>query len=397
MAVSQRILAWVTANLEAVCAVLRWIRPIVVFGGNAFVTRYEDVEEVLARDGVFLVPYAEKMIKVTDGSNFFLGMQDTPEYTRDVSNMRLVVRRDDIQERIAAFVTRSAEAILAAADGRIDVVQGLTRVLPARLIGDYFGTPGWDEDEFIDAATVMFQYLFYPDEPQLERRAMAAAARTREHLDGIIAARMTQPGARDDVLQRCLAMQQAGLPGMSALEIRNNLIGLIIGAIPTTSKCAALTLDFLLDKPELLAGARAAALADDDHTLVQYVLEALRLRPFAPGITRICAESYVLARRSLRATRIPKGAVVLAVTQSAMMDWRRIKRPAEFRLDRPAYAYLHFGAGMHRCFGRHINLIQIPRIVKAVLKREGLRRAPGAAGRLQSAGPFPTHLTVEWG
>jgi cytochrome P450 len=242
----------------------------------------------------------------------------------------------------------------------------------------------------------MFQYLFYPDDAELERQALAAAERTRLHLDELIAERSTRRGARDDVLERCLSMQAAGLPGMSALEIRNNLIGLIIGAIPTTSKCAALTLDFLLDRPELLAQAQAAARADDDTTLVQYVLESLRLNPFAPGITRICAEDYVVARGSLRATRIPKGTAVLAVTQSAMKDWRKVKKPAEFRLDRAAYLYLHFGAGLHSCFGKYINLAQIPRIVKSVLKREGLRRAPGPAGRIQSAGPFPTHLTLEW-
>jgi hypothetical protein len=85
---SERFLAWVAAHLDAVCSVLRWVKPTVVFGGNAFVTRFDDVQEVLSRDWIFQVPYAKKMVAVTNGSNFFLGMQDTPEYTRDVSNMR---------------------------------------------------------------------------------------------------------------------------------------------------------------------------------------------------------------------------------------------------------------------------------------------------------------------
>lgn len=393
---TSRIQAWVFANLNLVTAILRWVKPIVVFQGNALVTRFDDVQEVLARDWVFQVPYEKKMIAVTASNNFFLGMQNTPEYTRDVSNMRMAVRRTDIPERVAPFVERTSEAILAAAHGHIDIVQELTRVVPTRLIGEYFGTPGWDERAFTDAATVMFQYLFFPDDPAVEKAALAAAAQTRAYLDDAIAARKAQRGKQDDVLERCLAMQAAGLPGMSDLDIRNNLLGLLIGAIQTTSKATAMTLDYLLDRPELLAGAQRAARADDDAAMVQYVLEVLRLNPFGPGTQRVCAEDYVVARGHLRATRIPKGSAVLAITQSAMRDWRRVQKPSEFRLDRPAYIYMHFGYGLHACFGHYINLAQIPRIVKSVLKREGLRRAPGDAGRMQSSGPFPVHLTVEF-
>jgi cytochrome P450 len=177
---------------------------------------------------------------------------------------------------------------------------------------------------------------------------------------------------------------------MTDLDIRNNFIGLLIGAIPTSSKCAALTLDYLLSHPELLADARRAARADDDATMIQYVQECIRLSPFAAGIQRICAEDYVVAQGSWRATKIPKGTVVLAATQSAMVDWRKIRKPSTFRLDRPAYSYLHFGAGLHTCFGQYINLAQIPGIVKAVLKREGLRRV----SPMKSTGPFPTNLEI---
>ena len=82
-----------------------------------------------------------------------------------------------------------------------------------------------------------------------------AAAKTRAYLDALIAERKRDRGRCDDVSERCLAMQDAGLPGMDDLSIRNNLIGLIIGAIPTTSKSAVLTLDYLLSHPELLPNA----------------------------------------------------------------------------------------------------------------------------------------------
>jgi cytochrome P450 len=191
-------------------------------------------------------------------------------------------------------------------------------------------------------------------------------------------------------------MQDAGLPGMSDVDIRNNFIGLIIGAIPTTSKCAVLVLDYLLSQPSLLAQAQQAARADDNEALTKYMLEALRFNSFAAGIIRVATEDYVVGRGSWQATKIPKGARVLASTQSAMMDCFQLKSPGEFRIDRPDYQYMHFGFGLHTCFGQYINRVQIPRIFKAVLKRQGLRRAPGADGQMQSVGPFPVSLLVEF-
>ncbi|MDD5037386.1 MAG: cytochrome P450 [Methylococcaceae bacterium] len=391
-----RIKAWALDHLDPVFRVLRWVKPILVLNDFALVTRFDHVQEVLARDDIFQVTYREKMERVTAGENFFLGMQNTPRYTRDVSNMRLAVRRDDLEGRIAPFVDDCASQIMAVSQGRIDVPWQLTRLVPTRLVGDYFGVPGWNEAEFADAATSMFQYLFYPDDPQVEETALAAAAKTRSYLDEVIAERKQNRGQHDDVLERCLKMQDSGLPGMTDLDIRNNLIGLIIGAIPTTSKCAVLMLDYLLSRPDLLPDAQAAARADNDALLTQYLLESLRFRAFAPGIGRLAAEDYVVGKGSLRATKIPKGAHVLAATQSAMMDGCKIKSPGQFRLDRPDYQYMHFGYGLHTCFGQYINRVQIPRIAKAVLKRKGLRRAVGDAGQVQSDGPFPVHWMVEF-
>ena len=393
---TEQVKAWGLNHLDLVFTILRWVKPVLVVNNLALVARFDHVQEVLSRDDIFQVTYKEKMEKITAGENFFLGMQNTPRYTRDVSNMRLTARRDDIEDRIAPFVDDCAEKIMASAKGKIDVPAELGRVVATRLVGDYFGAPGWNEAEFADAATSMFQYLFYPDDPEVEKTALEAAAKCRTYLDDTIAQRKQERGQADDVLERCLKLQDAGTPGMSDLDIRNNFIGLIIGAIPTTSKCATLVLDYLLSQPSLLVQAQQAALADDNDALTRYMLEALRFNPFAPGINRITAEDYVVGRGSWRATKISKGTNVLAITQSAMMDCLQLKSPRQFLLDRPDYQYMHFGFGLHTCFGQYINRAQIPRIVKAVLKRKGLRRAAGSEGQMQSEGPFPVHLVVEF-
>jgi hypothetical protein len=57
---------------------------------------------------------------------------------------------------------------------------------------------------------------------------------------------------------------------------------------------------------------------------------------------------------------------------------------------------MHFGYGMHECFGLYINRLMVPAICKAVLKQNNLRRAPGEAGRLQMDGAFAKSLVVEF-
>jgi cytochrome P450 len=216
---------------------------------------------------VFQVTYGEKMEIVTGGQNFFLGMQNSPEYIRDVSHMRSVVRREDIPDRIAPFVRKTANDLVAGAGGRVDVVK-LSKAVPARWIADYFGCPPLSDQQVEAWATVLFQYLFtdQDNDPNVAQAATKAAAAVRNWLDETIAARKANGVVQDDVLGRCLLLQNAGLPAMDDVSIRNNLLGLLVGAIPTTSKCCAQAMDQLFERPEQLQGAQGAALAARGRT-----------------------------------------------------------------------------------------------------------------------------------
>jgi cytochrome P450 len=376
---------------EPIFAILRRIKPILLIKNFALVTRFEDVQEVLARDDVFLVTYGEKMRMITGGRDFFLGMQNSPEYTRDVSHMRSVIRREDIPNRIAPSVQKTASDLVTAAGSQLDVVK-LSKAVPARWIADYFGCSPPSDEQLAAWASVIFQYLFtdQDNDPNVAQSATKAAAGVRNLLDETIAARKANRILKDDVLGRCLALQSVGLPAMDDVSIRNNLLGLLVGAIPTTSKCCTQALDQLFGRPAQLKGAQAAAVADDDALLGKYVFEALRFNPNTPGLFRVAAEDYRLARSSLHGTTIPQGTSVIAATQSAMFDERMVDQPNEFRIDRPEYLNMHFGYGLHTCFGQYVNRVQIPAILKPLLKCPGLRRA----GDLQYEGPFPSSLPV---
>ncbi len=390
-----KIQTWATAHLNFIFGVLRFIKPILVLKKFALITRFTDVQEVLSRDDAFMVTYAEKMGIVTDGSNFFLGMEPTPRYTQDVSLMRIAIRRTDLDTIVAPLVEKYSTELVAKADGHFDAVQDLSRIVPAMLVEEYMGVSGPTRDDLIEWTTNLFYYLFFPDiSTESERLAVSNAALLRKQLDQLIKDRKASGEVKDDALGRLLSMQAADLPGVTNEDIRNNLIGIIIGLIPTTSKCVALVLDYLLDHPDILSQAKKAAEQNDLVTLNKYVLESLRFNVFGPGFFRECIKDYVVAKGAFRSKKIRKGTQVLVATQSAMWDGRELQSPKKFSIDRPAYQYMPYGYGMHTCFGQYINNIQIGLILKALLVKDNLKRVSGDEGRLQSQGAFPSHLRV---
>ena len=394
-------------NQRLIFSVLRLMLPNLVVSaklvaayentGTAIVSRAEDVTEVLDREADFAVVYEPKMRAITGGENFFLGMQDSAEYQRDVSNMRLAVRRTDVSDILVPLAAARAAEIVAAAQGTIDVPADLTRRLPAILVGAYFGTPGPSEAAMIDWTSKLFWYLFIDlaGEQRITDNALAAAKDFCNYLDATIATSKAAPSTDNDIITRCLAMQAAGLPGMDDLGIRNNLFGLLIGFVPTISKACVQALNVLLDRPEALAGAQAAARADNDALLGAHIFEALRFDPINPVIYRRAVNETTIARSTLRARTIPKGTMVMAANLSAMFDPLRLTDPDAFRTDRPWGHYILWGYGMHTCFGAHINHAIMPQILKPLLKLNGLRRVPGPQGQIDGAGtPFPAHMVL---
>ena len=367
--------------------------------GTVIVSRRQDVREVLERNDVFDVVYGPRMEMITGGADFCLGMQDVPDYTRDVSNMRVVVRRADLPTIVEPCVAAQAAELVAASGGALDVPQALTLPAAHHLLDVYFGTPGPTPAEMIDWTTTLFWYLFIDlaANPAFDAKAVMAAASLRAYLDSAIASRRASGETRDDVLGRCLALQASGAPGMDDLGIRNNLVGLLIGELPTTSCAANRALDQLLSRPDALASARAAAIADDNALLAQHVYEALRFFPVNPIIYRRAVCDTWVGDGTLRARRVKAGAMVMASNLSAMFDRTELPSPHSFRTDRPWDAYMLWGYGMHTCFGDYLNRTTLPALLKPLLRQNNLRRAAGAGGLIDNGGtPFPVHFNVEF-
>ena len=378
---------------------LRYCAPFVRVGDVAIVTRYADVVEVLSRDPDFTIGlYSPKMEAIA--GRFILGLPQGPEYEHDISVLRLVVAQADMP-RIRQLVAEIVGEIFARLSpyGELDVVRDLSDAVPARVTDRYLGAPGPTEQQLIQWGRTQFRELFYNvrNDPAITGPALASSAEMRRHVDRLIEARTAAPAGAgapaEDVLGRMVQLKADGRFAIDDTWIRTYIMGLIIGMLPLTSKAAALAINVMLDRQGLLAGAHEAAKADDDDLLWRYISEAMRIAPQSPGQFRLSDGVWKIGPNNNH--EIPSGTRVFAATQSAMFDRRTFPRPSQIRTDRPASRYLHFGYGLHSCYGRFISYeAQIPAIIKGLVKQSNLRRAPGSAGRLAWDGPFPDSLRV---
>lgn len=387
--------------LRPIFTFLRKMFPILVLGKRAIVTRHPDVIEVLKRDTDFTIAEVnEARINASDGP-FILGMDRSPQYDAETATLREAVRPEDL-EHIRRLVRESAAELVMAArpTGKIDVVNGLARVVATSIVGSYFGIPAPDEPTMMRWMRDVFHDIFAnpTSDKNVHRDAQRSGAELRQHMDHVIAARKShlhEPDQPDDVLGRLLLLQNAEHAWLDDRSVRRNLAGLIVGAVDTTSKFATLAIDELLRRPVALAGARAAAMSGEMDLVRNYVYEAVRFNPHHPLQVRFCKHETEVATGTPRARKIPAGSSVFVVTLSAMFDPEVFIEPKLFRADREV-EYLHFGYGMHRCFGRAINGVQIPELVATLLRLPNLRRAPGRAGRIAYDGPFPDRLILEF-
>lgn len=393
---------WMATQLQAALPfgfrVLRRVKPITRLGSTYVVTLHDDVREVFGTDDAFHVPYKPNLDVITGGEPFFLGMADTPEYHAGVEAMRRVVRADDLPA-LAARTEVQAEAIVSRSGGRVDVVDQLVRRVSFDVLAEYFGVPAPAIGRLDVWGTRLFEFQFASSPKDLELRAQVdeIAPAFRTHVDREIARRKAEGDGRDDVLARCLALQAAGVSGYSDVEIRTAILCMIVGGPPQPPMVVPQAMEQLLRRPEALAAAKAAALANDDAMLHKIILEAMRFDPLAPGLPRIAIQDWTVARGTSRERMIPKGSTVIAAFASAMMDSRRIPAPMRFDADRRSHEYIHFGHKLHECFGRHINGATLHMMLKPLLRRPNLRRASGPEGRLAKNGPFAERLVVEFG
>lgn len=402
---------------------LREKRPILVTPECTLLALFDDVTDVLNIPTVFTVElYVPKM------GDYLMAHDDDTVHTRDKSIMQSMLNRDDLPQ-VRTMVGNIAKGILDQAGGKIEVVNDYCRMVPATLVQDYFGLTGVDRKELIEWS-YWTQYDTFHNQPfdllspekskEIIDHHNAASKKLGKFITGLIVRRWpvvkaqqllsvlltpwrllqkllgqspATPKLSDDIVARLLKTSYPLAVDFGIKRLGINAGGLLIGAIETTSQAVAQALQFLLDRPELLAKAVAAAKTEDTKAFDGIVWEAMRFVPIAPYLFRKAAGEYTVAKGTARATTIKPGTYVLPLTLSAMFDPYAFESPDEFIPERNWYHYFHFGFGSHECLGKYVGMVMIPEMVRQVLLRSDIRAEGGID---YQSGPFPEKYHLSW-
>lgn len=177
---------------------------------------------------------------------------------------------------------------------------------------------------------------------------------------------------RGDVLARMARAGREDGDALSELEIRDELLTLLLAGHETTSNGLAWTLHELMRSPENMRKAIAAADRNDkdgDEFLEACFKEALRLRPVIGGVARKLTEPADVA-----GYRLPAGAVVSPSIDLVQHDHAQHRDPAVYRPERcfdgsiNSANWLPFGGGVRRCIGAGFSLMESVEILRRILQ-----------------------------
>jgi cytochrome P450 len=183
---------------------------------------------------------------------------------------------------------------------------------------------------------------------------------------------------------------------------------LVVGGVDTTAKGITNVVDRLLSNPEAMQLARTAVDADDDGTLDNIILEALRLEPVAGLIVRECPKAAVL-ELSNGPFQFEAGSRVFLIPPAAIQDscgdprlagvdlQKFVLNPTDEAQDAlDPIRRLAFGDGPHGCLGTEIVLAEIREVLKQLVNLKNLRRAAGPTGRKTENLDLPVSLEIRF-
>jgi Dyp-type peroxidase family len=183
---------------------------------------------------------------------------------------------------------------------------------------------------------------------------------------------------------------------------------LVVGGVDTTAKGITNVVDCLLSNPEALELARTAVDADDDETLDNIILEALRLEPVADLIVRECPKEAVLELTN-GSFPFEAGSRLFLIPPAAMKDPGADPLPPGVELETFVLSQadevrraldpirrLAFGDGPHGCLGIEMVLAEIREVLKQFVRLKGLRRAAGPTGHKNESLDLPVSLDIRF-
>ena len=194
----------------------------------------------------------------------------------------------------------------------------------------------------------------------------------------MIAERRKQPAGGTDVLSMMLEARDEQGRTMTDIELRDELVTLLLAGHETTATSLAWTFDQLLANAETYQKLAGELEAGRDAYLDAVIREALRIRPVVPMFGRHVAKPFQLGK-----WLIPPGNRVACSIYLAGKRADAYPNPDRFDPERwigvkpDPYMWVPFGGGVRRCIGIAFAQFEMRVVLQTVVPRARMRLADG--------------------
>jgi cytochrome P450 len=183
----------------------------------------------------------------------------------------------------------------------------------------------------------------------------------------------TDLAERADVLSRLILVDDGG-DALSDVELRDQLVTLLLAGHETTASALSWALWELGRKPELLARSRDAADANDREWLEAVLKEAMRLHPVIPMVVRTLMKPTNLGGIDFPAGTTVGPSILIAHSREENHPSPSAFRPQRFlekhghRVGPEPNTWIPFGGGVRRCIGAGFSLMEGVAVLREVLR-----------------------------
>ena len=199
-------------------------------------------------------------------------------------------------------------------------------------------------------------------------------------LYAIIAERRRQSAGGTDVLSMMLDARDEQGRAMTDVELRDELVTLLLAGHETTATSLAWTFDRLLLHPQVLDQLRSELAAGRDEYVDAVIRETLRVRPIVPLVGRVVVKPFQLGPWSLPVgTRVAPSIYLAGRRPDAYPDPEGFVPERWLGVKPDPYTWLPFGGGIRRCIGMAFAQLEMRIVLQTIVPRAQLRLVDGPA------------------
>jgi len=203
-----------------------------------------------------------------------------------------------------------------------------------------------------------------------------AFLRTRAEVDEFLAgeiqsrSRDREITSRQDILSLLIGARDEQGHGLNAIELRDQLMTLLIAGHETTATGLAWSIERLLRHPRVMARLRLELTEGSDSYLGCVIQESLRSRPVIPFVLRYTTEPLPIGDYLAPADSLIAVSISLVHQRADLYP-----QPDEFRPERfedgktETFSWLAFGGGVRRCLGAAFATYEMRIVLRCILER----------------------------